>query len=129
MLFTLNIGDKVVHTQYGPGEVVEVTPRSDGDQIVEIKFDEETTTKKFIGSILETRFLISEKEILSDIGFSEIAVYHGRKPDFVKINSLCQEKKDGLYQNHHTMVSGAYGENAPHDLGKYEAGRFDARVA
>lgn len=67
MLFTLNIGDKVVHTQYGPGEVVEVTPRSDGDQIVEIKFDEETTTKKFIGSILETRFLISEKEILSDI--------------------------------------------------------------
>lgn len=28
------------------------------------------------------------KEILSDIGFSEIAVYHGRKPDFVKINSL-----------------------------------------
>ena len=36
MLFTLNIGDKVVHTQYGPGEVVEVTPRSDGDQIVEI---------------------------------------------------------------------------------------------
>ena len=67
MLFTLNRGDKVVHTQYGPGEVVEVTPRSDGDQIVEIKFDEETTTKKFIGSILETRFLISEKEILSDI--------------------------------------------------------------
>ena len=67
MLFTFNIGDKVVHTQYGPGEVVEVTPRSDGDQIVEIKFDEETTTKKFIGSILETRFLISEKEILSDI--------------------------------------------------------------
>lgn len=67
MLFTLNIGDKVVHTQYGPGEVVEVTPRSNGDQIVEIKFDEETTTKKFIGSILETRFLISEKEILSDI--------------------------------------------------------------
>ncbi len=67
MLFTLNIGDKVVHTQYGPGEVVEVTPRSDGDQIVEIKFDEEVTTKKFIGSILETRFLISEKEILSDI--------------------------------------------------------------
>ena len=67
MLFTLNIGDKVVHTQYGPGEVVEVTLRSDGDQIVEIKFDEEVTTKKFIGSILETRFLISEKEILSDI--------------------------------------------------------------
>ena len=75
MLFTLNIGDKVVHTQYGPGEVVEVTPRSDGDQIVEIKFDEEVTKfivnnargKKFIGSILETRFLISEKEILSDI--------------------------------------------------------------
>ena len=67
MLFTLNVGDKVVHTQYGPGEVVEVTPRSDGDQIVEIKFDEEVTPKKFIGSILETRFLISEKEILSDI--------------------------------------------------------------
>lgn len=67
MLFTLNVGDKVVHTQYGPGEVVEVTQRSDGDQVVEIKFDEEVATKKFIGSILETRFLISEKEILSDI--------------------------------------------------------------
>lgn len=27
-------------------------------------------------------------EILEDVGFNEIAVYHNRKPDFVKLKTL-----------------------------------------